>query len=99
MRPEKLDPGSIAEQLENLAGWSLSQDGEAISKQFVFANFRAAFGFMTEVALAAEKLDHHPEWSNVYRRVDVRLTTHSASGLTELDFKLAHYMDEAAGTN
>ncbi|QLF68690.1 4a-hydroxytetrahydrobiopterin dehydratase [Peteryoungia desertarenae] len=99
MRPEKLDPGSIAEQLENLAAWRLSQDGDAISKQFVFVNFRAAFGFMAEVALAAEKLDHHPEWSNVYRQVDVRLTTHSAGGLTELDFKLAHYMDEAAGTN
>ena len=99
MRPERLDPGSVADRLQYLTGWSLSQNGDAISKRFIFANFRQAFGFMTQAALAAEKLDHHPEWSNVYQRVDVLLTTHSADGLTELDFKLAHYMDEAAGAN
>lgn len=96
MKYEKLDASSIAARLEELHGWTLGRDGAAIEKHFVFRDFRQAFGFMAESALAAEKLDHHPEWFNVYRKVDVTLTTHSAGGVTELDFKLAVLMDLAA---
>lgn len=67
----------------------------ALQKSFKFSNFNEAFGFMTRVALMAEKMDHHPEWFNVYNRVDVTLSTHDAGGITELDFKLAEFMDAA----
>jgi 4a-hydroxytetrahydrobiopterin dehydratase len=92
-------PGPIgaARAVAQLSGWSAAQGRDAICKQFKFKDFNAAFGFMSRVALMAEKLDHHPEWSNVYNRVDVVLTTHSAGGVTELDVKLAQFMDEAAG--
>jgi 4a-hydroxytetrahydrobiopterin dehydratase len=93
-RPAKLDPAAVQQRLAGLAGWSL--DGDALSRSFRFADFDAAFGFMTRVALAAAALDHHPEWSNVWNRVDVRLTTHDAGGLTELDFALAERMDRLA---
>ncbi|MFN3833320.1 MAG: 4a-hydroxytetrahydrobiopterin dehydratase [Allorhizobium sp.] len=96
MKYEKLDAASIAARLGELEGWTLGRDGAAIGKHFVFRDFRQAFGFMTECALAAEKLDHHPEWFNVYRKVDVTLTTHAAGGVTELDFRLAVLMDLAA---
>lgn len=96
MKYEKLPAASIAARLAELQGWSIGRDGAVIEKHFVFRDFRQAFGFMTECALAAEKLDHHPEWFNVYRKVDVTLTTHSAGGITELDFKLAVLMDLAA---
>lgn len=96
MRPEKLGSDAVAEGLKTLDGWSLSEDGTAISKRFQFKTFRRAFAFMTEIAMVAEKRDHHPEWSNVYNRVDVTLTTHDAGGITELDFKLAEAMDKAA---
>ena len=76
-----------------LPEWQLEPDGKAIIRTFSFADFRTAFGFMTEAAIEAEKLDHHPEWSNVYRTVEVRLTTHDAGGLTERDFELARRMD------
>lgn len=99
MRYEKLDASAIADGLGKLEGWALSRDGTAIEKHFVFRNFRRAFAFMTEAALAAEHLNHHPEWSNVYRKVDVTLTTHDVGGLTELDFKLAAMMDRALGDN
>jgi 4a-hydroxytetrahydrobiopterin dehydratase len=82
--------------LEGLAGWRAVEGRDAITKTFRFADFNAAFGWMTRVALAAEKLDHHPEWSNVYNRVDVVLTTHDANGVTELDVALARQMDAAA---
>ena len=72
------------------------QGRDAIGKKFVFADFNEAFGFMARVALMAEKLDHHPEWSNVYKTVDVTLSTHDAGGLTELDIKLAEAMDKFA---
>lgn len=78
-------------------GWALSDDGCAITRSFCFADFGAAFAFMTRVALAAEKADHHPEWSNVYNRVEMRLTTHAAGGLTGRDFALAAVADVAAG--
>jgi 4a-hydroxytetrahydrobiopterin dehydratase len=96
MKYEKLDDAAISVRLGELAGWAIVRDGAAIEKHYVFRDFRQAFGFMTESALAAEKLNHHPEWANVYKRVDVTLTTHSAGGLTELDFKLAVLMDAAA---
>ena len=77
----------------DLAAWTLEPEGNAIARRFVFPDFAAAFGFMTQVALHAERHDHHPEWSNVYNRVDVRLTTHDAGGLTERDFALARHCD------
>ena len=80
-----------------LHGWSEVKGRDAISKKFVFADFNEAFGFMARVALVAEKLDHHPEWSNVYKTVEVTLSTHDAGGLTELDVKLAEAMDKFAG--
>lgn len=96
MAPEKLDSKAIEEALSELDGWSLDGDGKAISRKFVFKNFNEAFGFMARVAMAAEKLDHHPEWSNVYKTVDIRLSTHDAGGLTELDVKLARRIDKFA---
>jgi 4a-hydroxytetrahydrobiopterin dehydratase len=80
-----------------LKGWSEVKGRDAITKKFVFADFNQAFGFMTRAALAAEKLDHHPEWFNVYKNVEVTLSTHDAGGLTELDIKLAEAMDKFAG--
>jgi 4a-hydroxytetrahydrobiopterin dehydratase len=80
-----------------LSGWSAAPGRDAIAKSFRFADFNAAFGFMTRVALLAEKMDHHPEWSNVYNKVDVVLTTHDAGGVTDKDVALARFMDEAAG--
>lgn len=79
--------------LASLDGWTLGQEAKSISKRYVFSNFIEAFGFMTKAALEAEKADHHPEWSNVYRTVDVVLTTHDAGGLTEKDTALAEAFD------
>lgn len=75
------------------AGWQMVSGRDAIHKRYVFANFVAAFGFMTRAALWAEKLNHHPEWSNVYKTVDVTLTTHDAGGLSALDIALASRLD------
>ncbi|HEV7249378.1 MAG TPA: 4a-hydroxytetrahydrobiopterin dehydratase [Shinella sp.] len=97
MKQEKLSEQAISEALAGLDGWTRSDDGIAIEKKYKFKTFREAFGFMTEGALAAEKFNHHPEWFNVYNRVEVRLTNHDAGGLTELDIKLATAMDKAAG--
>ena len=79
-----------------LEGWSATPGRDAIVKHYRFADFNAAFGWMTRVALTAEKLDHHPEWSNVYHRVEVTLSTHDAGGVTDLDLALARAMDAAA---
>lgn len=79
------------------AGWSMAENRDAIAKTYTFRNFVEAFGFMTQAALVAEKMNHHPEWSNVYKTVNVVLTTHDAGGLTELDIKLARRMDGIAG--
>lgn len=79
------------------SGWTLEEDGKAITKTFTFKTFIAAFGFMTQSAIWAEKLRHHPEWFNVYNKVEVRLTTHDTGGLSELDAKLATRMDKLAG--
>ncbi|HSZ53843.1 MAG TPA: 4a-hydroxytetrahydrobiopterin dehydratase [Caulobacteraceae bacterium] len=81
---------------EGFAGWSKLADRDALTKDFRFADFNAAFGWMTRIALAAEKLDHHPEWFNVYNRVEVTLATHDAGGVTELDVALARSMERAA---
>jgi len=84
----------LANLVEN--GWSLVDNRDAIAKTYQFSNFIAAFGWMTRAALQAEKLDHHPEWFNVYNRVEVVLSTHDAGGLTALDIKLARAMDRLA---
>ncbi len=97
MAREKLSKEAVAEALGGISGWALAADGASISRSFVFKNFSEAFGFMTRVALAAEKMDHHPEWSNVYKTVDVSLNTHDARGLTTLDFELARKMDRYFG--
>lgn len=87
--PDLLTNDALAEVLADLDGWSLVEDGTAIEAEFSFKGFNAAFGFITRVALAAERQNHHPEWSNVYNRVTIRWTTHSEGGVTELDVKLA----------
>ncbi len=97
MAREKLDEQAVREALAGLEGWSLVEGRSAIARTFTFRNFSEAFGFMTRSALKAEKLDHHPEWSNVYKTVHVTLTTHDAGGLTELDLALARAMDRFAG--
>ena len=83
--------------LASIKGWKKVRGRDALQKSFKFADFNEAWGFMTRVAMAAEKADHHPEWSNVYNRVEVTLTTHDAGGVTDLDVKLAAFMDAAAG--
>jgi 4a-hydroxytetrahydrobiopterin dehydratase len=91
---ERLD---VAEVLKGLPLWRAhAGDRPAIERKLVFADFNAAFGFMTRVALLADKADHHPEWSNVYNRVEVVLTTHDADGVTERDVAMARFIDEAA---
>jgi 4a-hydroxytetrahydrobiopterin dehydratase len=94
----RLDGEDRMRALASLAGWNQVDGRDAIARSFVFRNFNEAFGFMTRVALEAEKMDHHPEWSNVYKTVDVVLTTHDAGGLTELDVRLARFMDMVAGS-
>jgi 4a-hydroxytetrahydrobiopterin dehydratase len=94
---EKLNTEARKSALAKLAGWSAVDGRDAITKRFVFKDFNEAFGFMTRAALIAEKLDHHPEWFNVYKTVEVTLSTHDAGGLTELDVKLAEAMNALAG--
>jgi 4a-hydroxytetrahydrobiopterin dehydratase len=94
---QKLTAEQRKAALDKLAGWSEVAGRDAIAKTFTFKDFNQAFGFMTRVALVAEKMDHHPEWSNVYKTVAVTLATHDAGGVTELDVKLAEAMDRIAG--
>ena len=94
---EKLTGSARSAALAKLKGWAEVTGRDAISKKYSFKDFNEAFGFMSRAALVAEKLDHHPEWSNVYKTVDVTLSTHDAGGLTELDIKLAEAMDKLAG--
>jgi 4a-hydroxytetrahydrobiopterin dehydratase len=94
---QKLTGQARTDALGRLATWSPVSGRDAITKKFEFRDFNAAFGFMTRVALVAEKMDHHPEWSNVYKTVAVTLSTHDAGGLTDLDVKLAAEMDRIAG--
>ena len=93
---QKLTGEARKAALAGLAGWSEVAGRDAITKKFVFRDFNAAFGFMTRAALVAEKLDHHPEWFNVYKNVEVTLSTHDAGGVTDLDIKLAEAMDRLA---
>lgn len=87
----------VAEALKSLPLWRAHEgDRPAIARKLTFADFNAAFGFMTRVALLADKVDHHPEWSNVYNRVEVLLTTHDADGVTQKDVDMARFIDEAA---
>ncbi|MBN9525157.1 MAG: 4a-hydroxytetrahydrobiopterin dehydratase [Alphaproteobacteria bacterium] len=97
MTIRKLDPAARDALLAELAGWRLADGREAIEKRFTFKDFNEAFGFMTRVALMADKIDHHPEWSNVYNRVDILLTTHDCDGLSERDAALARFIEAAAG--
>ena len=97
MARERLDSEAVTEALAGLPGWALAEDGLSIRRTFTFRNFSEAFAFMTRSALAAEKMDHHPDWSNVYKTVEVRLSTHDAGGLTALDFELARKMNRFAG--
>jgi 4a-hydroxytetrahydrobiopterin dehydratase len=94
---QKLTGEARKAALARLKGWSETSGRDAITRKFVFADFNEAFGFMTRAALVAEKLDHHPEWFNVYKTVEVTLSTHDAGGLTERDIKLAEAMDKIAG--
>jgi 4a-hydroxytetrahydrobiopterin dehydratase len=93
----KLSSEARKSALAKLNGWSDANGRDAITKKFVFKDFNEAFGFMSRVALVAEKMDHHPEWFNVYKNVEVTLSTHDAGGLTEKDVKLAEAMDRIAG--
>lgn len=94
---QKLSGEARKTALGRLKGWSEVSGRDAISRKFVFADFNAAFGFMARAALVAEKLDHHPEWFNVYKTVEVTLSTHDAGGVTERDIQLAEAMDKIAG--
>ena len=95
-RPSRI---AVEAALKDLPGWVKGEGArESIMRTFQFPDFNAAFGFMTRVALLADKFDHHPEWFNVYGRVDVVLTTHDADGVTEMDVRLARFMDEIAVT-
>lgn len=92
---EKLTAEALNDALAKLDGWAMVEGREAIQKSFHFIDFNGAFGFMTQAAMMAERMDHHPEWFNVYNTVDVTLVTHSADGVTELDVRLAGFMDRA----
>ncbi|MFM0288961.1 4a-hydroxytetrahydrobiopterin dehydratase [Paraburkholderia megapolitana] len=94
----KLTSEERATQLASLAGWNAATGRDAIQRQFSFADFNEAFGFMTRVAIKAQEMDHHPEWFNVYDKVEITLSTHEANGLTERDIKLAQFIDGIAKT-
>ncbi len=94
---EKLTGQARASALDGLPGWSEVAGRDAIARTFTFRDFNEAFGFMTRAALVAEKMDHHPEWRNVYKTVEVTLSTHDAGGLTALDVELATAMNRIAG--
>lgn len=93
---DKLSDSECTAALDALSGWQHDAGRGAISRRFQFADFSEAFAFMTRVALLAEEMDHHPEWFNVYNRVDVTLTTHDADGLSEKDVKMAKAMESFA---
>jgi 4a-hydroxytetrahydrobiopterin dehydratase len=92
MQIESLPPAVVEEKLNALAGWDLNE--AKLHRKFVFGDFIEAFGFMSRVALLAETANHHPEWSNVYNRVEIFLTTHDAGGITERDFHLAERINQ-----
>ncbi|HBT42697.1 MAG TPA: 4a-hydroxytetrahydrobiopterin dehydratase [Rhodospirillaceae bacterium] len=94
---EKLTGAARDAAIRDLNGWAEVPGRDAIIKTFTFKDFNAAFGFMSRAALQAEKMDHHPEWYNIYNRVEVTLATHDAGGVTQKDIDLAAFMDRAAG--
>jgi 4a-hydroxytetrahydrobiopterin dehydratase len=94
---QKLTGDARKSSLGKLGGWTEVSGRDAITKKFVFKDFNEAFGFMSRAALVAEKMDHHPEWFNVYKTVEVTLSTHDAGGVTDLDVKLAQAMDKISG--
>ncbi len=90
---KRLTPAERAALMERLEFWNYDESRDAIVRKFIFDNFSEAFGFMTQVALVAEKIDHHPEWSNVWNRVEIVLTTHDAGGLSSRDVTMADAID------
>jgi 4a-hydroxytetrahydrobiopterin dehydratase len=92
---EKLNPTTAAAVLATLSSWKHDTQRDAITREFVFADFAQAFAFMTQIAIQSEKRNHHPEWSNVYNRVKITLTTHDVDGLSQRDIDLARYADAA----
>ncbi|HEV3104380.1 MAG TPA: 4a-hydroxytetrahydrobiopterin dehydratase [Trinickia sp.] len=94
----KLTSEERATQLSELQGWQAVAGRDAIHRQFKFGDFNEAFGFMTRVAIKAQEMNHHPEWFNVYRTVEITLTTHEANGVTERDIALARFIDDVAKT-
>jgi 4a-hydroxytetrahydrobiopterin dehydratase len=93
---KKLSPNTRNESMKKLKEWKKTRGRDSIEKEFIFSDFQAAFSWMTRIALFAEKMDHHPEWFNVYNKVKVTLTTHDANGVTQLDIDLAKKMDQTA---
>lgn len=96
MPPVKLSAKDRADALAELGQWEEVNGRDAIRREITFKNFNEAFGFMTRVALKADQMNHHPEWFNVYNRVDITLSTHDCNGLSELDVKMAKFIDKAA---
>ncbi len=94
---KKLEGPSLQQQLATIPNWRFDEDTLSIERRFVFKDFNEAFAFMTRVAMAAEVRNHHPEWFNVYNRVDITFTTHDAGGLTERDIDFAQWVDGIAG--
>jgi 4a-hydroxytetrahydrobiopterin dehydratase len=95
---EKLDAAARQAALARLDGWHTVEGRDAIAKTFTFKSFNAAWGFMSQIALFAEKMDHHPEWCNVYDRVEITLTTHECGGLSRRDIDLAQFIETCAGS-
>ncbi|WP_429281031.1 4a-hydroxytetrahydrobiopterin dehydratase [Paraburkholderia sp. GAS41] len=93
----KLDSEERSAQLSQLHGWVAVAGRDAIQRHFEFGDFNEAFGFMTRVAIKAQEMDHHPEWFNVYNKVEITLSTHEAAGVTERDISLARFIDQVAG--
>jgi 4a-hydroxytetrahydrobiopterin dehydratase len=94
---QKLTSEECVAQIARLDGWQATAGRDAIQRKFEFADFNEAFGFMTRVAIKAQEMDHHPEWFNVYSKVEITLSTHEANGVTERDIALARFIDEVAG--
>ena len=94
LKAEKLNQNAIEKALGTLDGWRKSDDHIGLEKTFQFSDFNAAFGFVARVALAADKMDHHPEWSNVWATVDITLSTHDCDGLSSRDVELARFIDK-----
>ncbi|WP_137936964.1 4a-hydroxytetrahydrobiopterin dehydratase [Chitinivorax sp. B] len=94
---ERLNPTQCDALLNELPGWQLTEDKKGIYKLFVLEDFNSAFAFMTRIAIQAEVMNHHPEWRNVYNRVEIVLTTHDADGLSDRDRQLAHFIERVAG--